>query len=158
MMVLNIHQKLWVFVGGAIALAFVIFGMIAVSRTAQLTRESTYSEVQGVVDVKAREIERFFAERGRIVSTFTQSPTVQDYFAGYRTYHAPVFADADYNRVIDYFDALVASNDSVKAVFFADENSQDYFANRIPEIPGQEWLTQDCNPGRIRNQESSLYG
>ncbi len=38
MMVLNIHQKLWVFVGGAIALAFVIFGMIAVSRTAQLTR------------------------------------------------------------------------------------------------------------------------
>ncbi len=31
--------------------------------------------------------------------------------------------------------ALVASNDSVEAVFFADENSQDYFANRIPEIP-----------------------
>ena len=24
---------------------------------------------------------------------------------------------------------------SIKAVFFADEDSQDYFANRIPEIP-----------------------
>ena len=135
-MVLNIHQKLWVFVGGAIALAFVILGVIAVSRTAEMTRESTYSKVEGVVDVKAREIERFFAERGRIVNTFALSPWVQDYFSKYDTYRAPVLGDADYNRVIDYFDAIVKDNESVQAVFFADENSQDYFANRIPEIPG----------------------
>ena len=132
---LNIQQKLIIFVGGAIALALAILGSVVVVRNADMTREKTYLEAQQVVEVKAREIGQFFAERGRVVDTFLLNPALRDFFAGYRQHRAPVLDDADFNQVIDYFDALVAKDPSIKAVFFADDDTQDYLSNRIPEMP-----------------------
>ena len=132
---LNIQQKLIIFVGGAIALALAVLGSIVVVRNADMTRENTYSEAQQVVEVKAREIEQFFAERGRVVDAFLLNPALRDFFSGYQQHRAPVLDDADYNQIIDYFDALVADDPSIKAVFFADDDTQDYLSNRIPEMP-----------------------
>jgi methyl-accepting chemotaxis protein len=134
-MQLNIQQKLIIFVGGAIALALAVLGGIVVVRNADMTREKAYSEAQQVVEVKAREIEQFFSERGRVVDTFLLDPALRDYFTDYQQHRAPVLGDADYNRIIDYFDALTANDPSIKAVFFADDDTQDYFSNRIPEMP-----------------------
>ena len=132
---LNIHQKLIIFVGGAIALALAILGIIAVVRNADVTRQKTYSEAQQVVEVKAREIQQFFAARARVVETFLLDPALRGYFTRYTRHRAPVLNDADFKAIIDYFDALVAHDPSIKAVFFADEDTQDYFSNRIPEMP-----------------------
>ena len=132
---LNIQQKLIIFVGGAIALALAVLGSIVVVRNAEMTRQKTYSEAQQVVEVKAREIEQFFAERGRVVEAFLLDPALRDYFTRYKQHRAPVLDDADYNQIIDYFDALVANDPSIKAVFFADDDTQDYFSNRVPEMP-----------------------
>ncbi len=132
---LNIQQKLIIFVGGAIALALAVLGSIVVVRNAEMTRQKTYSEAQQVVEVKAREIEQFFSERGRVVEAFLLDPALRDYFTKYKKHRAPVLNDADYNQIIDYFDALVAHDPSIKAVFFADDDTQDYFSNRIPEMP-----------------------
>ncbi len=134
-MVLNIHQKLIIFVGGAIALALAALGTVAVVRNADVTREKIYSEAGGVVEAKAGEIEQFFSERARIVEAVNLNPALLEYFTGYRTHRAPVFEDADYNRIIDYFDALVAADPTIQAVFFADDDTQDYFSNRVPEMP-----------------------
>jgi methyl-accepting chemotaxis protein len=132
---LSIHQKFWIFGGGAITVALVLLGSIAAARDAARTREATFSEVENVQQVRAREIEGFFAERARVVESLVLNPLVTDYFVRYDRYRAPVLGDRDYNTVIDYFDALAAADDSLKAVFFADRDSQDYFTNRVPEIP-----------------------
>jgi methyl-accepting chemotaxis protein len=134
-MKLDIQQKLIIFVGGVITLALAILGSIAVVRNADVTRQKAYSEAQQVVEVKAREIGQFFAERARVVEAFLLNPTLHDYFTGYTQHRAPVLFDADYNSLINYFDALAAHDASVKAVFFADDDTQDYFSNRIPEMP-----------------------
>jgi methyl-accepting chemotaxis protein len=132
---LNIQKKLIIFVGGAIALALAILGGIAVMRDADMTRQNTFSEAQQVVEVKAREIEQFFAEKARVAETVLVNPALHDYYTAYTLHRAPVFEDADYNALIDYFGVLAADDPSINAVFFADQDTQDYFSNRNPEMP-----------------------
>jgi len=132
---LNIQQKLIIFVGGAIALALAILGSIVVARNADMTRENTFSEAQQVVEMKAREIEQFFTVRGRVVDTFLLNPGLRDFFTNYEQHRAPVLDNPEFIQIIDYFDALVANDPSIKAVFFADDDTQDYLSNRIPEMP-----------------------
>ncbi len=131
----TINQKLTVFVGGSIALALTILGFIAVSYTSGLAGDRVDTEANHILQSSALEIEQFFGEKASIVRTFLADPRLLDYFDGYDTFRAPVLNDRDYNAVVDYFDALAASNDDVKAVFFADEDTSEYFSNRIPEIP-----------------------
>ncbi len=134
-MVLDIQQKLRFFVGGAIAVSMTVLGVLAVTRNATVTREKTYSEIQRIVDVKAEEIERFFAERGQVVQTLLLDPGLLEYFDRYRQFRAPVTAQPDFLAVIEYFEAIVAKDPSIQAVFFADDDTQEYFCNRVPEIP-----------------------
>jgi methyl-accepting chemotaxis protein len=130
----NINQKLIIFVGGAIALALAILGVVAVNHTSDLTRQKTYLEAEQLIDVKAQMIEQFFAERARIVETFLLNPSMQEYFARYVGFRLPVLEDADYNQIIDFFDSVVAQDPTIRAVFFADDDSQEYFQNRMPEV------------------------
>ncbi len=131
----TINQKLTVFVGGSIALALAILGTVAVSYTSVLTRERVVAEADNLLETNAQRIRQFFAERASIVRTFLADPRLTDFFVRYDTYRAPVLDDPDYNAIIDYFDAIASSDDTVKAVFFADADSSEYFSNRIPEIP-----------------------
>lgn len=134
-MVLNIQQKLRFFVGGAIAVSMTVLAVLAVTRNATVTREKTYSEIERIVDLKAEEIERFFTERGQVVQTFLLDPGLLEYFDRYRQFRAPVTAQPDYLSIIEYFEAIVNKDPSIQAVFFADDDTQEYFCNRVPEIP-----------------------
>lgn len=131
----SINQKLTIFVGGAIALALAILGTIAVSYTSRLASDRVEVDVSRTLQANAQEIGRFFAERARIVTTMLADPRIERYFSAYREYRAPVLRDRDYNEIIDYFDAIAAQEDEVRAVFFADADTGDYFQNRIPENP-----------------------
>jgi methyl-accepting chemotaxis protein len=131
----TINQKLTVFVGGSIALALAILGTVAVIYTSGLTRDRVHAEANRLLEGNAQQIRQFFAERASTVETFLADPRLIDYFTEYDTFRAPVLRDRDYNAVIDFFDAIAASDDDVKAVFFADEDTSEYFSNRIPEIP-----------------------
>jgi methyl-accepting chemotaxis protein len=131
----NINQKLTVFVGGAIALALTVLGIIAVSYTSSLASEKIYAEGQLLLEFNSQQIRQFFAERAQIVRTFLADPGMRRYFTGYEDFRAPVLDDPDYKAVIDYFDAIAGADDQVKAIFFADEDTSEYFSNRIPEIP-----------------------
>ncbi|MEE4273972.1 MAG: methyl-accepting chemotaxis protein [Thermoanaerobaculales bacterium] len=131
----TINQKLTVFVGGSIALALLVLGVVAVGYTSGMAREKVNTEAENLLGSKAQDIQRFFGERANIVRTLLADPRLRDYFTEYDTFRAPVLRDRDYNAVIDYFDAVAASNDDVKAVFFADDDTSEYFSNRIPEIP-----------------------
>ena len=134
-MVLNIQQKLRVFVGGSIAVSMTVLAILAVTRTAAVTREKAHSQIERIVDVKAEEIERFFTERGKVVQTFLLDPHLLDYFDRYREFRAPVTGNRDYLAIIEYFESIVNNDSSVQSVFFADDDTQEYFCSRIPEIP-----------------------
>ena len=131
----NINQKLTVFVGGSIALALTALGIIAVGYTSDLASAQVRTRIERILEVNALEVKRFFAERAKIVTTLLADPRLEEYFVSYSEYRAPVLRDRDYTRVIDYFDVVAAGEEDVRAVFFADADSTDYFANRIPEMP-----------------------
>ena len=137
----NINQKLTVFVGGSIALALTILGILAVSYTSNLASERVELEVSRTLEVKAQEIGGFFAARARIVKTLLADPRIDAFFSDYTEYSAPVLTSPEYTEIIDYFDAVAAGENDVRAVFFADADSADYFSNRIPEMPDGRVLT-----------------
>jgi methyl-accepting chemotaxis protein len=132
----NINQKLTVFVGGSIALALVILGIVAVAYSSGLARQKVETEIDRELTARAQDIRQFFAERARVATTFLADPRLRAYFEAYDSYRAPVLRDRDYNAIIDYLTALEAQNPDIKGVFFADNDSGDYFSNRVPEIPG----------------------
>jgi methyl-accepting chemotaxis protein len=131
----SINRKLTVFVGGSIALALTALGVLAVGYTSRLTSDRVHAEIDRLLRSKAHEVEGFFAERARVVRSLVVEPRLRRFFTGYGTFRAPVLDDPEYLDVIDYFDALAAADESVKAVFFADEDSSEYFSTRNPDIP-----------------------
>jgi methyl-accepting chemotaxis protein len=131
----NINQKLTVFVGGSIALALTILGFIAVSYSSDLATEKVHGEVTRMLEANALEVKSFFAERAKIVTTVLGDPRLESYFTGYREYRAPIANDRDITDIIDFFDVIAAEEPDVRAVFFADADTGDYFSNRIPEMP-----------------------
>lgn len=135
-MSLNIHQKVWVYVGGAIALAMILLGALAVSHNAGITRDKIHSQAGRVVELKAQEIQGFLSERARVVETVLADPRLLDFFTRYDSFRAPVLRDPEYLAIIGFFDALVVQDPTLKAVFFADADTGEYFQNRVPQIPG----------------------
>ncbi|MFV2072479.1 MAG: methyl-accepting chemotaxis protein [Thermoanaerobaculales bacterium] len=132
---LNIRQKLIIFVGGSIALFLAVMGVAVVSNISDLTREKTLSDAEHALEVKAQMIQTFFAERARVVETFMVDPALQEFFRKHDTFRAPLAGNQEYLRIIDYFDTIVAKDPTVRAVFFADDDTQEYFQNRMPEVP-----------------------
>ena len=58
---LNIDRKLILIMGGGIALALAVLGMIAVNNAADITRERIFADANRVVEVNAQEIKQFFS-------------------------------------------------------------------------------------------------
>jgi methyl-accepting chemotaxis protein len=131
----NINRKIAVFVGGSIAVALTILGIIAVNYASSLASDQVHIEVSRMLESNAQEVRRFFAERARIVTTLLADPRLENFFQAYSEYRAPVLDDREFKETIDYFDAIAAGEKDVRAVFFADADSGDYFSNRIPETP-----------------------
>ena len=76
----NINQKLTVFVGGSIAIALTILGVVAVSYTSNLASDQVHVEVARMLEANAQEVKRFFAERAKIVTTLLADPRLENYF------------------------------------------------------------------------------
>jgi len=143
----TINQKLTVYVGGSIALALTILGILAVTYTSKLATEQVHVKVYRMLDSNSQEVLRFFSERAKIVTTLLADPRLEDYFTDYTRYRAPVFGDPDYEEIIDYFDSIAESEKEIRGVFFADADTGDYFQNRIPEMPD----------GRVRTPDYRAY-
>ena len=74
----NINQKLTVFVGGSIALALTILGIIAVSYTSNLASEQVHIQVSRMLESNAQEVQRFFAAQAKIVTTLLADPRIEN--------------------------------------------------------------------------------
>ncbi|HDQ44671.1 MAG TPA: methyl-accepting chemotaxis protein [bacterium] len=93
----------------------------------RLKSEQVLMESRSVVQSRAREIETFLTDRARIPLTVFRSPFVLDWFASYDQYRKPILHDQEYQKLVLFFRRLVISDPAIKSVFFATENTGEYF-------------------------------
>ncbi len=113
----------------------IVFGAFAVSRVADVIRERTLAEAENVVQVNALEMERFLVSNGQISKTMLDSPWMIDWFESRQSHDQPFMNNPAYNNVINFFDNIVSSNETVLAAFFGVDRSNEYFTNPQETIP-----------------------
>ena len=87
----------------------------------------------------------------RIVTTVLGDPRLEAYFTGYREYRAPIADDREIKEIIDYFDVIAAEEPDVRAVFFADADTGDYFSVDVGTDPIFGTPVFDVRSGRSSN-------
>jgi methyl-accepting chemotaxis protein len=123
----RIQQKLLVPYLGSILLLFTLFSLFTVNRIRHLVQTSVMSEANELLDWGASEICGFLTERGRIPTTVFKNPFILDWFARYKRFRAPIQRDAGYYSIINYFNTLLEADSTLNSVYFATDNTQEYF-------------------------------
>lgn len=109
------------------ALAFGVFGAVAVQQVSALTRARVEQGVLDLVTLRAREIAAFFEERGRIATTLFADPLAQEWIEGYTTFRRPLEGDPGWAHLRAEFERLERADPTVTAVFFATASTGEYF-------------------------------
>ncbi len=115
---------------GACAVALTATGVVAVSRITALTRDRVHQATLDLVEIRAKEVEGFFRERGRVVRTVFADPAVLSWFEGYDVPRRPLEDDAGWQRILELFRALPATDPTILSVFFATDSTGEYFRNQ----------------------------
>ncbi|MBN1895965.1 methyl-accepting chemotaxis protein [bacterium] len=151
----NIQRKIAVPVLVAMALLFCLFAAAAVHTLRNQARKNVESEALGIIRVNAEEIRRFLAERARITTTLFKNPHLLEWFADYRVFRRPLEGDVDYRKITRYFSDLIRSDSTIKSVYFATENTQEYFdeEGRFEEegyfVKDRPWWQKAEKTGRL---------
>ena len=123
----RIQQKLLVPYLGSILLLFTLFSLFTLDRIRHLVQTSVMTEANELLEWGNSEICGFLTERGRIPMTVFKNPFILDWFTQYKQFRAPIRQDAGYYSVINYFNALLAADSTLNSVYFATDNTQEYF-------------------------------
>jgi methyl-accepting chemotaxis protein len=123
----SIQKKLLVPYLGSILLLFILFSFIALVTLRKHVERSVMTEARQLLEWNASEIRGFFVERGRIPLTVYKDPFILQWFTRYHQFRASVRQDPDDQRIISLFRNLIDSDSTVNSVYFATENTQEYF-------------------------------
>ncbi|MBN1780504.1 methyl-accepting chemotaxis protein [bacterium] len=123
----RVQQKILVPYLGSILLLFVLFSCVTLFKIRNQVQHSVMTEAQDMLGLNVAEIRGFFVERGRIPRTLFEDPFILQWFMKYRIFRAPVANDPDYHRIITLFQNLLAADSTLNSVYFATENTQEYF-------------------------------
>lgn len=114
-----------------------------VAQVSRIRREGVLSEAQRGLTSTSRHIETFFAERGRVVQTMLQDPTLLEFFEGRSNREQVLDSDAAYRHVQIFFRNIIDSNPTLLSAFFALDSTGEYFkADGIVQIPGYDARTR----------------
>ncbi|MCP4900561.1 MAG: methyl-accepting chemotaxis protein [bacterium] len=144
----GIQGKLMISIGASVTVLLLIFGLVVLTWTGDLIRERTYAEAEQVIELNAQQIREFFVERGRVVTTFLQDPRMHAWFSNYDTFRTPIVDDAEFNRIVDFWDDIVNSDQTMSSAFFGLDKTGEYFENRAPHAPS----------GRLELEDYDMYG
>ena len=151
----NIQRKIAVPILISMATIFCLFAAAAVQAIRNQARKNVESEALGIIRVNAEEIRRFLAERARITTTLFQNPYLLDWFAAYHVFRKPLQGDPGYRMITRHFSDLVRSDSTIKSVYFATENTQEYFdeQGRFEEegyfVKDRPWWQKAEKTGRL---------
>jgi len=124
---LNIQKKISIPIITAITIFLFVSSFITVHYIRNLTREKVETKSLGLVQLKADKIEIFFAEKICILKTFLSNPFFLEWYSEYDQYRRPLKNDLNYNQIIKYINQIIQDDLTIKSIFFATENTQEYF-------------------------------
>ena len=123
----RVGRRLPMAIVGATAVFLAVAGTVAVRQISALTRARVERAALDLVTLRAAEISRFFAERGRVVEAMLANPPLRRWFEGYDEHRRPLEGDRTYEDVHAYFRALVATDPTIVSAFFATASTGEYF-------------------------------
>lgn len=139
----------------SLSLLLGISSIFMVRSMRMLSWQNVEMSARDIARINAGEIEQFFTERGRVVTTLFEDPFVIGWFSGYHQFRAPVENDPGYKQVTQYFINLVESDSTIKSAYFATDNTQEYFyeAGRYEEdgyfVKNRTWWHHAVDAGRL---------
>ncbi|RZQ54659.1 chemotaxis protein [Pseudoalteromonas phenolica] len=124
---LSLRRKILLLIGGTISVLLIIASSYFVNHLATISRDSVEREAQSYIYAEKLSMESFFAQYGELVSTFSQSAHVVDFFEQYTEREAELSTQPGYDLVNRDFDRLTTNNDNVLSTFFASAITGEYF-------------------------------
>lgn len=152
---INIQRKIALPILISVTIVLVVFALFTVNYIRTLTKEKVESEALSLVRLKAEEIVGFFKERARVPVTFFQNPFFLEWFSNYNTFRTPLEGDRDYARIFEHFNVILKNDSTIKSVFFATDNTQEYFDHegRYEEegylVKNRDWWREAIAEGRL---------
>ena len=104
-----------------------LFGLVAVHHLHRLTRDNVHSNALRTARLGADQITTFFTERGRVVTTMLQAPSLRSWSAQYNQFRAPLAQDPSYQQVEALLRAVQAADPTILSAFFAVNSTGEYF-------------------------------
>jgi len=123
----NIQKKLLLPILITLTLILSVFAFFTVTYIRQLTRIRVESQAHDLIQSKAVEIESFFIARTRVLQTFLENPFFIQWYSSYNRYRSPIHNDKDYKKIIEYINEIRIKDPTIKSIFFASEQTQEYF-------------------------------
>ena len=102
---------------------------------AKETQSMALEKVMGV----ASKLDGYVREKSKIAWTFCQSPQLLDWLETNTEMTNDHSADTVYQKIIGYTKDIVARDNGIKAVFFASEKTQQYYANNFEDGTGPNY-------------------
>lgn len=123
----NIQKKISIPIITTMTLFLLISSFITVHYIRHLTKMRVETTALSLVQEKADTIELFFAEKIRVLNTFLNNPFFLEWYSEYDQFRKPLYNDVNYQKIIQYINAIIQSDTTIKSIFFATENTEEYF-------------------------------
>lgn len=124
---LSLRRKILLLIGGTISVLLIIASSYFVNHLASISRTSIEREAQSYLYAEKLSMESFFAQYGKLVSTFAQSAHVVEFFEQYNERESKLTGLPNYERVNKDFVRLTETDKNVLSTFFASAITGEYF-------------------------------
>lgn len=110
-----------------------------IRQVSRISRKDVLSEAHHGLTKTARNVETFFAERGRVVRTLLQDPELLTFFESRTSPDQELASNPEYHHVSRYFRKIINDDPTLLSVFFALQSTGEYFkAEGKVETPGYD--------------------
>ncbi|MBQ4850753.1 methyl-accepting chemotaxis protein [Pseudoalteromonas sp. MMG012] len=124
---LSLRKKILLLIGGTISILLVIASSYFVNHIATLSRDSIQREAQSYLYSEKLSMEGFFAQYGKLVSTFANSTHLVNFFSDYNQRESALDNQLGYQEVNQDFVNLTENDENVLSTFFASAITGEYF-------------------------------
>jgi methyl-accepting chemotaxis protein len=124
---LSLRKKILLLIGGTISVLLIIASSYFVNHIASLSRNSIEREAQSHLSAEKLSMEAFFAQYGKLVTTFANSSSLVNFFSHYDQRESDLASQPGYQAVNNDLVNLTKNDDNILSTFFASAITGEYF-------------------------------
>lgn len=124
---LSLRKKILLLIGGTISVLLIIASSYFVNHIASLSRNSIEREAQSHLYSEKLSMEAFFAQYGKLVTTFANNTSLVNFFSQYDQRESKLDTQPGYREVNKDFVNLTVNDDNILSTFFASAITGEYF-------------------------------